>query len=228
MSWVTVAIMVGTAVAGEVESQKVAKAQDNSLAQEMTQQQATEKKNAAATAAMVANQKKQPQQTQQTAATSEQKFQQALKANASTSAAPLNAIGDVSSAYKKAKQNAALGVADNVNTFSNLTASMAAPGRTRQANQGALADYGIGMNLNNQAQAGQDYVDQLKRQSIRTSPWLSMLLSGASGYAKGAGIANAGGGGAGVGPNDPWSGAGYSGVTPGIDDTSGATAAAYT
>lgn len=227
MTWVTVAVMVGTALVGEEESQQVAKAQDNSLAQEMRQQQATEAKNAAATSAMVANQKKLPQQTQTQANTAQQKFQQELKANAATAAAPLNAVGDVSTAYKKAKQNAALGVADNVGTFSNLTANMAAPGRARQANQGSIADYGIGMNLSNAAQAGQDYTDQLKRQSIRTNPWLSMLLSGANGYAKGAGIAGAGAGGAGVGPDDPWSGAGYSGVTPGIDDTSGATAGAY-
>lgn len=222
MSWVAVAIMVGTAAAGAYESEQVAHKQDKILASEMAQQQATEKKNAAATAALVQNQKKQPQQTQQTADAAKQQFQQAVKANAAQAAVPLNAVGNVSQAYEKAKKNAALGVADNVSTYGALTANIGAPTRARQANQTNLANYGIGMNLNNQEQQGQNYVDQLKLRSVHTNPYLSLLLSGLSGYAKGSGVAAAGAGGGG----GMWSGGGA--VTPGVDDTvTGATAGAY-
>jgi hypothetical protein len=211
MTWVGVAISLGVAAAGAgvsmYEQGQVAKKQDNILAQEMQQQMASEKRNAAATQAMIAAQKKQPQANQGVKSAAEQEFNQALKANQSTAQVPLDAMGNVSKAYQKAKADAALGAADQTAQFGDLTAAISAPTRARQADRRSLADYGIGMDLENRRQSGQNYIDQLKLNSVHANPWLSMLAGVAGSYGKGAMLSGStNGAGAATSAGDPWSG----------------------
>jgi hypothetical protein len=100
------------------------------------------------------------------------------------STAPLAQVGNVSDAYKKSGSDAALGISNYAKGLSGLTASIDAPYMQRQANQRNINDYGIDLNMINRHQKDQDFLDQLKLQSIHGNPYLSLLTGVGSAYAK--------------------------------------------
>ena len=213
MSWVTVAVTVGSALVGAYEQKQVAKKQDNALAAQLRQQAASEEKIRQRTAQFAQQQQQQTDQPQKTAAAKQ--YQTALDANKGMSTQPLANVGNVSEAYKKAGSDAALGISSYGTNLGNLTASIDAPGLQRQQNQRNIADWNLGMNEINRQQKGQDFLDQMKLNSIHANPYVGLALQIARGYA-GARAGAAGGGGI----ADPWSGGGSSGYgvdTPTVD-----------
>jgi hypothetical protein len=182
MSWINVAIMVGTAVVGRYEGNQVAKRQDNALAAQLRQQAASEDKVRARTAQMVQDQTNQTDQPQKTAAA--QQYAAAIKANQQMADAPLATVGNVSDAYKASAKNAALGVSDYAANRGNNIAAIDAPGLQRQQNQKNIANYGIDVNQINHAQQGQDFLGSLKFNSIHANPWIDLLTGYAGGIAR--------------------------------------------
>lgn len=211
MTWVAVAIAVGTAVVGGYEQHQVAKKQDNQLAAQLRQQYATKQKAAQRTSQLIQNQAGQTDKPQETAAAKQ--YQTALSANQTQAQAPLATVGAVSDAYKKAGSDAALGISNYGTQRGNLTAAIDAPGQQRQDNRKNLDDYQLDLNNLNRGQQGQDFLSSLKLNSIRANPWIGLLTSAGRAYA-GAKLGSANSGSAFSGANaggsagfDPWSGA---------------------
>lgn len=212
MTWVAVAISVGTALVGAYEQKQVAKKQDNQLAAQLRQQSQAEDAAKQRTQKFIQSQQQQTDVPQKTAAA--QQYQAALQANKSASTQPLANVGNVSDAYKKAGSDAALGIASYGQNLGDLTASIDAPGQQRQQNQRNIGDFGIDVNRINRRQQGQDFLDNMKLQSIHANPYIGLALTAARAYA-GAKMGQAGGGG-----GDPWSGGG-AGYYGGIDSPVG-------
>ena len=184
------AITAGSTLVGGYEQGQVAKKQDKTLAQEMQQQMATQKKVAGNTANLVAQEKASTAQPAQDAA--QQAYNQQITANKAQTAQPLQAQGNVSDAYKKDAQDAALGVANSTNTRSGLMSAIAAPTMQRQGLQKTFDNYNISNNQLNQQQSGQNALDQLNLQAIHANPWVSLLTGVGSAYAKGVAANNTG------------------------------------
>lgn len=219
MSWVTIAVTVGTALVGAYEQKQVAKRQDNQLAMQLRQQAASEEKAKQRTQQFIQSQQQQTDVPQKTAAA--QQYQAALQANKSASTQPLANVGNVSDAYKKAGSDAALGIASYGQNLGDLTASIDAPQQQRQQNQRNIGDFGIDVNRINRRQQGQDFLDQMKLNSIHANPYIGLALTAARAYA-GAKMGQAG-----AGSGDPWSGGG-AGMYGGIDTpTSGVDYSGY-
>ena len=216
ISWVTIAVTVGTALVGAYEQKQVARKQDNALAAQLRQQAASEDTAKQRTQKFIQGQQQQTDQPQKTAAA--QQYQTALKANQAASTQPLANVGNVSDAYKKQAADAALGISSYGSNLGNLTASIDAPGLQRQQNQRNIADFGIDVNRINEKQKGQDYLDQMKLNSIHANPYVGLGLQIARAYA-GAKMGGAGGG-------DPWSGS-SPGIYGGIDSGAGADMSGY-
>jgi hypothetical protein len=204
ISWVAIAVSVGTAVVGAYEQRQVAHKQDSQLAAQLRQQAASEDKAKQRTQQFIQQQQGQTDVPQKTAAAKQ--YQTALDANKGMSTQSLANVGNVSDAYKKAGSDAALGISSYGQNLGNLTASIDAPGLQRQQNQRNIGDFGIDVNRINRRQSGQDFLDQMKLNSIHANPYVSMALQAARAYAGAkAGSAGASGGGG----ADPWSGGGY-------------------
>ena len=198
MTWVAVAVVVGTTLVGAYEQKQVAHRQDNQLAAQLRQQAASEDKVRARQAQFIQQQQGQTDEPQKTAAA--KSYDAALAANQHQATSPLANVGNVSDAYKKAGSDAALGISNYGTNLGHLTASIDAPGMQRQANQRNLNDLAIDTNMINRGQKGQDFLDQMKLNSIHANPYVGMMLQIARSYA-GAKAGAAGGGG-----SDPWSG----------------------
>lgn len=219
MSWVTIAVTVGTALVGAYEQRSVARKQDNQLAMQLRQQAASEEKAKQRTQQFIQSQQQQTDVPQKTAAAKQ--YQAALQANKSASTQPLANVGNVSDAYKKAGSDAALGIASYGQNLGDLTASIDAPQQQRQQNQRNIGDFGIDVNRINRRQQGQDFLDQMKLNSIHANPYIGLALTAARAYA-GAKMGQAG-----AGSGDPWSGGG-AGMYGGIDTpTSGVDYSGY-
>jgi hypothetical protein len=215
VSWVAIAVSVGTALVGAYEQRQVANRQDKQLAFQLKQQGESEQRANKRTQAFIQGQQQQTDQPQKTAAA--KSYETALQQNKNMSEQGLATVGNVSDAYKKAGSDAALGIASFGKQRGDLTASIDAPGLQRQQNQRNIADFGIDVNRINKRQSGQDFLDQMKLNSIHANPWINALLAAGKGYA--AGKAGSAGGG-----SDPWSG---SGVYGGIDSGAGADMSGY-
>lgn len=183
MSWIATAVMVGSAVVNMEQQKQVARKQDNQLAAQLRQQSASEDKVRGRTQQFI------QQQQQDTTAPQKQQAQTqldtALKANAAMAQAPSQSmVGNVSDAYKKASQDAALGVAQYGQNRATTIAGMEAPALNRQANVRNIANFGTDVNQINRQQRSQDYLDQMKLNSIHANPWVSMLTGIAGGLAR--------------------------------------------
>jgi hypothetical protein len=192
MSWVTIAVTVGTAIVGAYEQHQVAKKQDNQIASQLRQQAASEEKVNQRTKRFALEQQQQTDQPQKTAAA--KGYQDALTANKAMANQPLANVGNVSEAYKKAGSDAALGITSYGKNLGDLTASIDAPGQQRQQNQRNINDFGIDVNQINRGQKGQDFLDSMKLNSIHANPYVSLLMNAAKSYASAKAGAGSGGG----------------------------------
>lgn len=118
-----------------------------------------------------------------------QSYLQALQANNANANAAQTQVGNVSSAYNKASNDAALGVSDYSNKQATDLAEMGAPGLQRQGWNANLANYGGQIGAINLASQGDQGVAQVQLNSVHANPWLTALASGLNSYAtSGAGM----------------------------------------
>lgn len=186
--WVPLAIAAVGAGTQYYNTEQTAKKQDRTLASQIERQGQ--------------DQRKIDQRTQKLLAEAQASNPEAEKASALASyvdqlqrnnagGAINQGAGGFSKAYREDAADAALGLGDYGQQMAGLLSRMDAPTRQRQ-NEGVLfnnAATDIGLLKRNSA--GQDYLDQLRLQSIRRNPWLDAAANAMVGY----GTAAAGGGG---------------------------------
>ncbi len=109
-------------------------------------------------------------------------FQKAVAANQGNATGGLNQVGNVSGAYTKAANDAALGISNYANTQSTNLAGMDAPGLQRQSENANLAAYGSQIGGISQQSQGDAAVANIKLQGIQQNPWLSAAAAGLSSF----------------------------------------------
>jgi hypothetical protein len=132
----------------------------------------------------------------------------------------VSGIGDVTGAsadYTKDASAAKAGVADYGNNVADIFSRIDAPQaqRTREGNM--IADYGVNTDLIKRASNGEDFINNLKLQSIRPNPLMLAFATALKSYASnmGAGGAASSGGDFGSGAYSGSGGAGIPGFPSG-------------
>jgi hypothetical protein len=196
MSWVAVGAAVVAAAAGYENNRQVAHRQDSELAAQLRQQAGLQQQENAQANQLI---QKAAQSTPDAARSSLlDQFQQQLRATQGNATRPLAQVGNVSGAYTKAANDAALGVSNYGNTNAGLLAAIDAPGLQRQAEAANLERFGSQLNEVKRQSAADQFLSQMRLQGIRPNPWLTAVQEGARAY----GTAAAGGD---YGTNDAWS-----------------------
>lgn len=187
--WVSAAVAIVAATASYENNRQVAHRQDSELARQLRQQYGL--------------QQQENQQTQQliqkTAQSSPDKargllldqFMEKLRAENGNAVRPLAQVGNVSGAYTKAANDAALGVSDYGRTNAGLLSAIDAPSLQRQGEAANLSRFGSALNEVKRQSAADQFLSQMRLQGIRPNPWLTAVADGARAYS----MARAGGGG---------------------------------
>lgn len=182
--WVPLVVGAVSAGASAYNTNRTEKKQDNQLAQQISRQGE--------------DQRKIDQRTQQLLAEAQASSPEAEKASALQSyvdqlarndagGAINQGAGGFSDAYRADAQDAALGVGQYGEKMAGLLSRMDAPTRQRQ-NEGVLFNNAAtDIGLLKRGSSGQDYLDQLKLQSIKRNPWIDAAASAMSGYASAGG-----------------------------------------
>jgi hypothetical protein len=218
MSYVAVGVGLAMMVAGTAinyeNQQQAANRADRIQAQEIEQQTALQKKANQDTQQMLqkdaANNNDQSQRSQLL-----NSFQAAIKANQGTATGGLNQVGNVSSAYTKAANDASLGVSQYADSQANSLASMGAPALQRQNENAALANYGSQIGAINQESAADQGLANIKLRGVQANPWLAAIGQGLSSAGRGVMGGMMTGGGtptAGDIPTNPYTGSGTGAV----------------
>lgn len=196
MTWIVLGITLLGAAASAYNTQQTAKKQDRALASQITmqgkkQQQASAKiAEALAAQAQSDSVDEQAQQMDSYLATLRQGQQ-----NAGLNTGP----GGFSDAYRQGTAEAGQQLGEYGAERAGVLSRIDAP-RLQRQNEGILFDtLGNELRMIGREASGQNYLDQLRLNSIRRDPWLDALSGVASGAGKG--MAGAGGGtGSTIGP----------------------------
>jgi hypothetical protein len=218
--WIPLALSALSAGVGVYNQRTTANKQDAALAAQIRNQMATQRKADTQVQQLIGKEKGFTPAPEQAAESQAMNAVRAANAPAATSA--LDVPGAVSKSYEADRSNAALGITNFGKQQANLMAAMDAPKQARLDFQKNINDYTTGMGMLKRQLQGQDYLSQMKLNSIRPNPW----LTGAQGVLQGMASASAaggwGGGGGGVNtmandfsgsmpgewsgnPVDPWS-----------------------
>lgn len=185
MSYVAVGVSVAMLVAGTAinyENQvSAANRADRIQANEIQQQTALQKKSAQDAQQMLskdqANNSDAAQKSQLMGA-----FQKAIAANQPTATGGLNQVGNVSSAYTKAANDASLGVSQYAGKQASDLAAMGAPTLQRQNENAGLAQYGSQIGAINQQSAGDAGLANIAMRGVQQNPWLAAVGNGLQSY----------------------------------------------
>jgi len=186
--WVPLALSALGAGASYYNTQQTAKKQDNALAQQIRNQQNLQHQADARTAQMIQQQGQQTDTKEKAAGLAAN--QAVLQANAGQAQKVFQVPGAVSQAYQTAGANAAQGITNFGNQQADLQSSINAPSQQRQNNRVNIDNYGNDLGLIARKASGQNFLDQLKLQSVRRNPWIDVgsgLLNGAAGAYGGSG-----------------------------------------
>lgn len=189
MSYWAVGAAIVAATADYANNQQVAHRQDSELANQLRQQYGLQQQENAQVNQLV----------QKTAQSSPNKarsglldqFMQELQAKNGNAVRPLAQVGNVSDAYTKAANDAALGISNYGTTNAGLLSAIDAPSLQRQDEAANLSRYGSALNEVKRQSAADQFLSQMRLQSIRPNPWLTAVADGARAYS----MASAGGGG---------------------------------
>lgn len=189
MSYWAVGAAIVAATADYANNQQVAHRQDSELANQLRQQYGLQQQENAQVNQLV----------QKTARSSPDKarsslldqYMQELQAKNGSAVRPLAQVGNVSDAYTKAANDAALGISNYGTTNANLLSAIDAPSLQRQGEAANLSRYGSALNEVKRQSAADQLLSQMRLQSIRPNPWLTAVADGARAYS----MASAGGGG---------------------------------
>ena len=164
-----------------VNQRNVAHEQDQTLAAQLRAQGQKQQQADARTAQLITQEQQSTDQPDKAKSLATYNKDLALKAPQATTA--LAAPPSASQAYAKDKQDAALGISDYGNQQADWLSSIAAPQLQRQRDQITNIDpYRNDIGLISRANAGDNFLSNMKLNSIRGNPWLS-LISGVSGGA---------------------------------------------
>lgn len=193
MSYWAVGAAIVAATASYENNRQVAHRQDSELARQLRQQYGLQHQQDQQTQQLV-------QKTAQSSPDSARsnlldQFMTKLRAESPNAVRPLAQVGNVSGAYTKAANDAALGVSNYGTTNAGLLSAIDAPGLQRQAEAANLSRYGTGLNEIKRQSAADQFLSQMRLQAIRPNPWLTAVADGARAY----GMARAGGSGGGGG-----------------------------
>lgn len=188
MTWIALGITLLGAAASAYNTQQTAKKQDRALAAQITQQGKKQQQASAKIAEALAAQAQsdsvdeQAQQMESYLTTLRQGQQ-----NAGLNTGP----GGFSEAYRQGTAEAGQQLGEYGSTRAGLLSRIDAP-RLQRQNEGILFNtLGNELRMIGREASGQNYLDQLRYNSIRRDPWLDAL----SGVASGAGSAMASGAG---------------------------------
>jgi hypothetical protein len=208
MTWVAVGLTVLAAAGTAYNNKQVANKQDSTLAASLRQQGMLQQQQNVKTNQLI----------QKTAASSPAEakanllgqFTQAMQQNKGRSTDNLGQVGNVSSAYTKAANDAASGIASYGNDQAGLLSSIDAPGLQRQQEAEGLQQYATGLNATRQQSASDQFLTQMRLNGIKPNPWIGGVSDAMRAYAS----AKAGSGGASTDPyGSSWFG-GSTAVTP--------------
>jgi hypothetical protein len=220
MSYAMVAAGIASVVAAGAtyyNGQQVAHRQDQNAAAALRQQGQLDQQTTAKTNQLI---QKDAQSTPDAAkANLLGQFMNVMQQNKGRADAPLAQVGNVSGAYTKAANDAALGVSQYGNTNAGLLSSIDAPGVQRQAEAANLSEYGGAVNELKRQSAADDFLMQMRARDIRPNPWLTAVGDMAGAYAK-TGGAGFGGSGAAAAGDGSFNGATGAGTFTGAGSTS--------
>ncbi|GHH56071.1 hypothetical protein [[Pseudomonas] boreopolis] len=114
-----------------------------------------------------------------------QQYLDQVRAAQAAASRGLNQSGAVSDAYRTAANDAALGIGDYGQTAANLMARIDAPRQQRVREGLEEGDLRSRLGLIGREAGADDYLSQLRLQSIRENPWLSVAAQVAQGAAGG-------------------------------------------
>lgn len=181
MSYVAVGVSLAMLVAGTAinyeNTQEASNKRDQAAAQEIQQQTGLQKKANQDTQALLNKDQANNSDTSQRSQLLDS-FQKAIAAHANTSTGGLNQVGNVSSAYTKAANDAALGVSNYANSQAGSLADMGAPTLQRQGENAGLAQLGSQIGGIQQQSAADQGLANIKMQGTQANPWLAAIAGG--------------------------------------------------
>lgn len=190
MAWIGAVIALAAAAAQQYNSNEVAKKQDRTAADAIRASSVKQRRADAAVNELV-NQTE-ASTPKQSADNSLDQYRQAMLATTAGSNAGLNQQGNTSAEYKQGGADASLGIADYGSKFAGLMSRIDAPSQQRQKELLNQGQYATTIGMINRANAGDQYLSDLKLRGIKRDPWIDAAASAANAYA-----ANYGGGGGG-------------------------------
>jgi hypothetical protein len=162
---------------------KTASRQDDSLAAQLRMNEENQRQADAKTRALVQQQAHSTDTAQK--ATELGNFTKAIQQNQGNATKPLQAVGNVSAAYKQAGSDAALGMSSNAGKIADLVSSIDAPYQQRRDDAKGIDDYKIGIDQIARKNAGDNFLAQMRLRGIRPNAWLSAGSSLLGGVANG-------------------------------------------
>lgn len=193
--WVSAAVAVVAATAQYENNKQVARRQDNELAGQLRRTSAQQQQEAAKTNQLI---QKTAQSSPEAARSGLlQQFMDKLRAENGNAVRPLAQVGNVSGAYTKAANDAALGVSKYGSDTAGLLSAIDAPALQRMSEAANLSRYGSDLNEVKRQSAADDFLTRMRLQAIRPNPWLTAVADGARAYgsARASGAGSGGGGG---------------------------------
>jgi hypothetical protein len=127
-----------------------------------------------------------------------QQYTNELQRKKASSTNGLAQVGNVSSAYTKAANDAASGISTYGNTTADLLSSIDAPALQRQGEAANLSSFGSQLGQIKANSQADNYLSQMRLQGLHLNPWLQGLSSAAQSFAT-KGFSGASGFGSGTG-----------------------------
>lgn len=179
---VALALAAASAGAQYYNTQRVAKKQDNQLAAQLRDQGARQQDADAEVNKLITKVSQSTPDAEQ-AGTLENYLAQ-IRATTGNATTGLQQVGATSGAYKKAANDAAMGVGDYGGKVASLLSRMDAPALQRQREAMDAATFESNINRIKRFSLGDDYLAKLKLDQIRRNPYLdagAALAGGAAG-----------------------------------------------
>ncbi len=188
--WVPLVMAAVATGASVYNTRQTERRQDNALAQQIRNQSSRQRDADAKAAELIRREAGSSDADERQTALG--KFTEQIQRARGNAERPLQTVGAVSDAYKKAGSDAALGMTSTATNFADLVSRIDAPMQQRQNDALARGRYGTDIDMIRRFASGDDYLDQLRLRSIRRNPWIDAGASMLNGYAG----AYGGGGGA--------------------------------
>lgn len=181
MPYVAIGLALAAAAGNYYNQKQVANKQDSTLAASLRQQGMLQQQQSAKANQLI--QKTAASSPAQAKASLLDQFQQSMQQNKARSTATLGQVGNVSSAYTKAANDAASGIANYGADQAGLLSSIDAPGLQRQAEAENLQKYATDLNQTRAQSASDQFLTNMRLNGIKPNPWISGVTDAMRSYA---------------------------------------------